>query len=435
MTSWNTCPISLKRSALEDVASGLLYLHNRQPPVIHRDLTSKNVLLTSNLVAKITDMGNSRIVDMRPGQMARTLSKYPGTLVYMPPEARDDTHRYGPSLDIFSFGHLALYTITQVRLTKTKYTQSMKRVEESLKERRSFLLPSPTSSPPLYLPPPVFIPLPLLPPISSSLLLPTPSFLPSRPSSHPLASHIHFTFFPPLQPSFFLSHLLPLLHFCPSSFLLSLPLPFPFIPLHQARNDNNHTHFSLAQVPHKCGTASYRLLRSMACLLYSPVHTPPPPVKDGKKGGGKSIGEGLSAHLSPSFFPPSIPPTPLFHSISTHPLLLPSFNPYLPRSLLISTHPLLFCPPPPPSLISILHFHPPLSFTPPTLLHLLLTSFNSAHPLFFPPSFPATPSFFPSSLPPSFPPTPLLHSFLPTPSYSLYLLLHSFISTHPLLLP
>ena len=107
-------PLSLKRSVLEDVACGLLYLHNRHPPVIHRDLTSKNVLLTSSLVAKITDMGNSRIVTMRPGQMARTLTKYPGTLVYMPPEAQDDTHRYGSAMDVFSFGHLALYTITQV---------------------------------------------------------------------------------------------------------------------------------------------------------------------------------------------------------------------------------------------------------------------------------------------------------------------------------
>ena len=105
-------PLSLKCSILEDVARGLLYLHNRQPPVIHRDLTSKNILLTSSLVAKITDMGNSRIVDMRPGQ---TLTIYPGTLVYMPPEAQDDVQKYGSSMDIFSFGHLALYTITQVK--------------------------------------------------------------------------------------------------------------------------------------------------------------------------------------------------------------------------------------------------------------------------------------------------------------------------------
>ena len=107
-------PLSLKRSLLEDVASGLLYLHKMQPSIIHRDLTAKNVLLSSNLIAKISDMGNSRIVDMRGSQMARTLSKLPGTLVYMPPEALDDVHCYGPSLDVFSYGHLALFTLTQV---------------------------------------------------------------------------------------------------------------------------------------------------------------------------------------------------------------------------------------------------------------------------------------------------------------------------------
>ena len=112
-------PLSLKRSVLEDVASGLLYLHERPSPVIHRDLTARNVLLTSSLVAKITDMGNSCIIDTRPGQMARTLSALPGTLVYMPPEALDDRHRYGPSIDIFSFGHLALFAITQVRKLRT----------------------------------------------------------------------------------------------------------------------------------------------------------------------------------------------------------------------------------------------------------------------------------------------------------------------------
>ena len=109
-------PLSLKRSVLEDVASGLLYLHKMQPPVIHRDLTAKNVLLTSSLVAKISDMGNSRIVDMKGGQ----LSKLPGTLVYMPPEALNDRYRYGPSLDVFSFGHLALFTLTQVCMCVNK---------------------------------------------------------------------------------------------------------------------------------------------------------------------------------------------------------------------------------------------------------------------------------------------------------------------------
>ena len=107
-------PLFFKCDVLNDVASGLVHLHTRTPPVIHRDLTAKNVLLTSSLVAKITDMGNSCIIDIKPGQMARTLSRYPGTVVYMPPEALDEKHCYGPSLDVFSFGHLALYAAIQV---------------------------------------------------------------------------------------------------------------------------------------------------------------------------------------------------------------------------------------------------------------------------------------------------------------------------------
>ena len=107
-------PLALKRSILEDVARGLLYLHTHDHQIIHRDLTAKNVLLTSSLVAKITDLGNSRIVNLQPGQLAQTLSRLPGTLVYMPPEALTAASRYGPSLDVFSFGHLVLFTLTQV---------------------------------------------------------------------------------------------------------------------------------------------------------------------------------------------------------------------------------------------------------------------------------------------------------------------------------
>ena len=65
-------------------------------------------------MAKITDLGNSRIVKLQPGQLAQTLSRLPGTLVYMPPEALTAASRYGPSLDVFSFGHLVLFTLTQV---------------------------------------------------------------------------------------------------------------------------------------------------------------------------------------------------------------------------------------------------------------------------------------------------------------------------------
>lgn len=103
-------PLHLKKSILEDVARGLEYLHNFNDPIIHRDLTAMNVLLNDSLVAKISDFGNARFLpkDFDPAK----LSKMPGTMVYMPPEA--DKH-YDFKLDIFSFGHLALFTLTQVR--------------------------------------------------------------------------------------------------------------------------------------------------------------------------------------------------------------------------------------------------------------------------------------------------------------------------------
>ena len=106
-------PMERKVSILLDTASGLEYLHSRTPAIIHRDLTAKNVLLDSELRAKITDFGNSRIMDLDPESTPETLTSLPGTLEYMPPEALGSNTSYDPSLDVFSFGHLSLFTITQ----------------------------------------------------------------------------------------------------------------------------------------------------------------------------------------------------------------------------------------------------------------------------------------------------------------------------------
>ena len=108
-------PLFTKLSLLQDVCRGLVHLHGHRPVIIHRDLTARNVLLTSDMKAKIADLGNSRIVNIQPGQLAQTMTKsIPGTLVYMPPEGTSSTGKYGPSLDMFSFGHLALFTATQI---------------------------------------------------------------------------------------------------------------------------------------------------------------------------------------------------------------------------------------------------------------------------------------------------------------------------------
>ncbi len=105
-------PFSMRVSILFDVAKGLVFLHSYQPPIIHRDLTARNVLLTATKQARIADLGNSRIINAE--RISRTLSQTPGTLLYMPPEAFEFRPSYDASLDMFSFGHLALFTFTHV---------------------------------------------------------------------------------------------------------------------------------------------------------------------------------------------------------------------------------------------------------------------------------------------------------------------------------
>ena len=52
-------------------------------------------------------------MDLDPEASPETFTGLPGTLEYMPPEAQEGNTKYDPSLDVFSFGHLALFTVTQ----------------------------------------------------------------------------------------------------------------------------------------------------------------------------------------------------------------------------------------------------------------------------------------------------------------------------------
>jgi serine/threonine protein kinase len=43
-------------------ARGMLYLHSHQPPIVHRDLKSSNLVVDDHWVVKVTDFGMSRMV-------------------------------------------------------------------------------------------------------------------------------------------------------------------------------------------------------------------------------------------------------------------------------------------------------------------------------------------------------------------------------------
>ena len=97
---------------LSDVALGLRYLHQQNPPILHRDFTANNVLLTSSLQAKITDLGVSKVLDITPSEKLRvTQTRAPGTQCYMPPEALVDRPHYDTTIDVFSYGVLIIHIL------------------------------------------------------------------------------------------------------------------------------------------------------------------------------------------------------------------------------------------------------------------------------------------------------------------------------------
>ena len=97
-------------SILNDVCLGLQYLHNKNPPIVHRDLTPNNILLCFHLRAKITDLGVAKVMQTTD---TKTLTQAPGTNDFMPPECLANKPVYGLPLDIFSFGGVVLYVTTQ----------------------------------------------------------------------------------------------------------------------------------------------------------------------------------------------------------------------------------------------------------------------------------------------------------------------------------
>ena len=127
MKTYPDIPLPYKISILRDVAYGLAYLHSRN--IVHRDLNAGNVLLTESLKAKIADLGVAKLFD-RETAMIRTVC--PGALDFMSPESLEEPPKYDVRLDIFSFGHLAIYLVNQ----KPPHTHSAVHAADCQKNQR-----------------------------------------------------------------------------------------------------------------------------------------------------------------------------------------------------------------------------------------------------------------------------------------------------------
>ena len=114
-----------------DVAYGLHYLHDRQEPIIHRDVSAPNVLLKAlpngTWRAKVSDFGSANLArfSVTPGE---------GAIIYTAPEAMPGQSTNSPpvphttKIDVFSFGILLLEVITAEQPDPDLYQERLSNV-------------------------------------------------------------------------------------------------------------------------------------------------------------------------------------------------------------------------------------------------------------------------------------------------------------------
>ncbi|KAL5157856.1 putative leucine-rich repeat receptor-like protein kinase [Glycine soja] len=116
-------------------ARGLDYLHElANPPIIHRDIKSTNILLDERLNAKVSDFGLSK--PLGEGAKGYITTQVKGTMGYLDPEYYM-TQQLTEKSDVYSFGVLMLELVTARRpIERGKYI--VKVVKDAIDKTKGF---------------------------------------------------------------------------------------------------------------------------------------------------------------------------------------------------------------------------------------------------------------------------------------------------------
>lgn len=122
-------------TVLRDIAYGLHHLHSLQQPIIHRDVSSPNVLLqqqpSGGWLAKVSDFGSANFA-----KQAYTAGE--GAIIYSAPEAfpttvsDPDSERplLSTKVDVYSYGVVACELVTGEIPTSERYRAMLQQVKD-----------------------------------------------------------------------------------------------------------------------------------------------------------------------------------------------------------------------------------------------------------------------------------------------------------------
>ena len=138
----------LKKKILLQIAIGMNYLHTNNPPVLHRDLKSLNILLTNNIEKdsdttdiKISDFGLSRLY-----QKSCIMSGNLGTCYWMAPEIIVNK-KYTTKVDVYSYG-IIIWEMCTRKIPYSCMSQQHIQFYVSVKKGRPNLKIIPNNTPP-----------------------------------------------------------------------------------------------------------------------------------------------------------------------------------------------------------------------------------------------------------------------------------------------